>query len=182
MFPLSVPYRHDQPPRPLPVLRAGRRLSWVRVRQIGLDSNGNDARGHYYGRGEELAPYLIEYADGSSAAFWGPASRDDLRRWLKARFPKAKIERAPYIDLDFGPNIDHAHEQPIDFNVKPEAPKANKVQDGPEPLRISRGEKWKSIRAKRTPKSPDARAYSHKLQARLNQLARDFDPRDDDET
>lgn len=143
---------------------------------MALDSNGNDTTGTYYGRSPPMVLYRIEYADGAWQAFWGPGKRIDLLARLHTLYRKATIEIGQPIELQFGPNIDHAHEQPINFNAKPIEPKPKPAVAEDKPRsQMGRGERWKAIRDKRHPRPPEALEHSRQLQQRLNELANDRD-------
>lgn len=177
---MPVPLKHLQPPRELPGLKRMPYVTWARVRQIGLDSNGNDTNGVYFGRGEDNAPFLLEWrhpATGEiiSQSFWGPAHpRLELLRFLHRYLPRATIEVAPYIALEFSPNFDHAAEDWISFSSpKPEPKAETPAAVVAEPLRLSRSERWRRIMAKRKPKPPSAKVWADKLDARLKELRGD---------
>lgn len=178
---MAVPLKTSQPPRELQQLKRMPYVTWARVRQIGLDGNGNDTNGVYFGRGGELAPYQLEYRHPASGevlpiSFWGPAHpRLELLRFLHRYLPRSTIEIAPYIALEFGPNFDHAHELAIDFSTQKPAPAVpgEPVAVVTEPMRMSRGERWKRIMAKRKPKAPAARAWAHNLDKRLKEIRGD---------
>lgn len=150
-----VAFRAHQPPRPLPPLRGNKRTAWVRVRAIGLDSNGNDATGVYFGRGRSKSLYRIDYPDATWCAFWELPGNAMLVK-LARLYPKAKLEVGPMLPLAMGVHWDHSKNESIDLwsptpmivSGQPEIP-ANQI---PGPITsgewglLNRGERWKRLR------------------------------------
>lgn len=168
-----VAFRTHQPPRPLPPLRGNKRTAWVRVRAIGLDSNGNDATGVYFGRGRSKSLYRIDYPDATWCAFWELPGNAMLVK-LARLYPKAKLEVGPMLPLAKGVNWDHSKNESIDLwssetipttnlaqqvrsapergNQSASGQPANLVNQIPGPITsgewglLNRGERWKRLR------------------------------------